>query len=916
MKSIFKRLFIFALILIGAGLVLVAMQGAAAQEPIPMHPTYALLDADGNHVLESSKPVSTLKTCGQCHDTEYIEQHSGHTQVGLDQLIAGETPSNRRDWELTSAYFGEWDPLLYRTLTATGDTSIDLTTPDWIKLYGVRHVGGGPAMYSRAGGLLTDLPADELTPENATVDPTTGELVVWDWAQSGMEEMNCFLCHTATPDNTARTVALQSGEFGWANTATLNGTGIVSEQDGEWVWNADAFDVDGKLLAEYVTVQDPRSDNCGQCHGTVHGENQVPLTGLTCDASQNNTTLRTGQVFSSQLISKSGLNLSNKSDLNRSWDIHAERVVECTDCHYAMNNPVYYKEAASDSPEHLVFDPRRLDISEYLRRPLHDFANGQPETDAAGIAYQNVIQPCEACHDTEVSHEWLPYEERHMDVLACETCHVPKMYAPALQTVDWTVIQPDSSPVLTCRGMDTSSSGNQIINGFEPVLLPHANPDGSTILSPYNLVTTWLWVYGDPAQPVPLVDLQAAWLDGENYAADVLAVFDANSDGTVTDAELMIDSDAKEALITERLATRGLENPRIEGDVQPYSINHGVAGGDWVTKDCDSCHTDDSRVNTAMILSDYTPGSTTPTFHESDGAKFSGDFVEEDGKLFYQPQTNTDVTDLYIFGHNRAGWVDWLGLAMFLGVFAGVLTHSGLRYRAARKMAGQHKHSAELHKVYMYSLYERQWHWLQTAVIFTLIFTGLVIHKPDQFGMFSFRYVVQIHNLMAIILLINAALAAFYHFASGQIRQFLPRPYGFFDQAFAQAKFYLSGIFKGEPHPMEKTPEQKMNPLQQLTYLGLLNVLLPLQILTGAMMWGIQRFPELADDLGGLPFLAPIHTLVAWMFATFIVMHVYLTTTGHHPLAGIKGMMMGWDEVETHDQTQTNTPEAQTSAAD
>ena len=52
--------------------------------------------------------------------------------------------------------------------------------------------------------------------------------------------------------------------------------------------------------------------------------------------------------------------------------------------------------------------------------------------------------------------------------------------------------------------------------------------------------------------------------------------------------------------------------------------------------------------------------------------------------------------------------------------------------------------------------------------------------------------------------------------------------------------------------------------------------------------------------LGGLPFLAPFHTLIAWLFASFIVMHVYLTTTGHTPLAGIKAMMMGWDEVEVH----------------
>jgi thiosulfate reductase cytochrome b subunit len=198
----------------------------------------------------------------------------------------------------------------------------------------------------------------------------------------------------------------------------------------------------------------------------------------------------------------------------------------------------------------------------------------------------------------------------------------------------------------------------------------------------------------------------------------------------------------------------------------------------------------------------------------------------------------------------------------------------------------------------MYGVYERLWHWLQTFTIVGLLFTGLIIHNPDIFGIFSFRYVVLIHNILAAILAVNAVLALFYHLASGEIRQFLPRPYGFFDQAFIQAKYYLRGIFRLEQHPFEKTPEKKLNPLQQVTYFAILNVLLPLQGITGLLMWGSQRWPEIATTLGGLPFLAPFHALIAWLFAAFIVLHVYLTTTGPTPLSSIKAMMDGWDDVE------------------
>ncbi len=148
--------------------------------------------------------------------------------------------------------------------------------------------------------------------------------------------------------------------------------------------------------------------------------------------------------------------------------------------------------------------------------------------------------------------------------------------------------------------------------------------------------------------------------------------------------------------------------------------------------------------------------------------------------------------------------------------------------------------------------------------------------------------------------MVNAGLSLFYHLASGEVKQFIPRPSGFYDQAILQAKYYLRGILKNEPHPFEKTPRRKLNALQQITYFGLLNVLLPGQIITGALIWGAQQWPDLAQRVGGLPLLAPVHSLIAWLLAAFVLMHVYLTTTGHTPLALIRAMMLGWEDVEAH----------------
>jgi len=416
-------------------------------------------------------------------------------------------------------------------------------------------------------------------------------------------------------------------------------------------------------------------------------------------------------------------------------------------------------------------------------------------------------------------------------------------------------------------------------------------------------------VYDDAngnVRPVRQLDLQAAWFEDGAYSPELLALFDANGDGDLDATELRLDDEAKTAVVAARLSALGLANPRVEAEVQPYSVNHNVARGEWATRDCQSCHHDDAALNQPIELATFMPGGVTPTFVGDTNVEANGSLQNgDDGALFFQPEP--EQAGVYIFGRNRVSWVDWLGLAIFLIVLGAVAVHAGLRlYVALRRPRPE----PQLKPVYMYDVYERFWHWLQTVAIILLLFTGLVIHRPDMLGMFNFRNIVWLHNMLALILLINAAMALFYHLTSGAIQQFIPRTYGFFDQAILQAKFYLYSIFKGEPHPMEKRKDQKLNPLQQLTYFWLLNVLLPLQIITGGLMWGVQQWPQVAGLAGGLPFLAPLHTLLAWLFATFIVAHVYLTTTGPTVLADIKAMVTGWEDVEVHAHTDARPGQA------
>ncbi len=900
------------IILLLIGLVILDGQRVEAQEGPPLHPTFPLLDESGEHVLDSGQPLSTMQTCGQCHDTEFITTHSFHTDVGLSALSAPGQQEGGQPWDISPGLFGKWNPLTYNYLSPEGDERIDLTTADWIKRFGSRHAGGGPAELSRSGETLEDLAPKATSVETTSVDPQTGELVAWDWQESGTVEMNCFLCHWPDPNNDERITSLQAGDFKWANSATLIGSGIVDKTEDLLDWNADAFDSDGNLRPEYINVQDPDNENCGLCHGLVHVEPQTPTTLTGCSPEQWGTITK-GQIMSPQKINQSGINIENKQEINRSWDIHTERVVGCTDCHYSLNNPIYYEETEATRPEHLIFDPRRIDLGEYLYRPLHQFAKGQSPVSNLAPQFDNSLRRCDSCHDARSTHTWLPYTDKHLGALSCESCHIPKMYAPARKLNDWTVLAEDGTPVTSCRGLEGEgpTMASVLVTGFEPLLLPRANEDGEMQLAPHNLVSSWFWVYGDPQRPVPYRDLQAAWLDADGaYHEDILEQFDGNGDGSLENEELVIDNEEKQLVVARRLEDLGLENPQIQAETRPYSISHNVTHGEWAIKDCAACHAEDSRIVATMSLSDRSPGGVLPTFVNNGTATLTGDVIAaEDGQLLFQPSTS--AADIYVLGHDNVQLVDVFGALLFVGTLLGVFVHGGLRFISARRNP---PHEAELHEVYMYTVYERLWHWLQTAVIFILLFTGLIIHKPDIFGIFSFRFVVQVHNIMAFLLVANAALALFYNLASGEIRQYLPRPRGFFNRAMLQAKYYVQGIFRGDAHPFEKSPEQRLNPLQQVTYFGLLNVLLPLQVITGIVMWGAQQWPNLAAQAGGLPFLAPFHTLISWLLASFIVMHVYLTTTGPTPTSNIRSMILGWDEVEAHPRASDKTASASSAA--
>ncbi len=194
-------------------------------------------------------------------------------------------------------------------------------------------------------------------------------------------------------------------------------------------------------------------------------------------------------------------------------------------------------------------------------------------------------------------------------------------------------------------------------------------------------------------------------------------------------------------------------------------------------------------------------------------------------------------------------------------------------------------------KVYLCTRFERFWHWAQAALIILLLITGFEIHGSLELLGFKKAYVVHIYSGIGLIVL--TAFAVFWHLTTGAWKQYKPAK----EKLFEICRFYLIGIFRGEPHPFARGPERKLNPLQRMVYLSLKIILYPLQIVTGVFLFFYPLWPQLGIK-ASLSEMACYHTLGAFAFLIFLILHTYLSTTGKPWYNHLRAMITGWEEVE------------------
>jgi len=363
-----------------------------ARQPFGVCPPFPLRDEAGqviNPVADPkvSVPYSPKQTCGTsgCHDYDKITQ-GFHFQQGK-----GEQPpavlAERYQWVSSPGnYGGNWcSPApLYRQLAPKQNTNarmIDMTSFDFVTATcGNCHPGGGPLEYDRDGKRYDHRMADPASGLTSGGDNgLSGDYYRARWAETGVIEADCLLCHQPAYDYARRNSQLANLNFRWAATEGA-GFGVVvgkvaAGERPRVEYNRALFDEQGNVKVHIAPA--PRNETCLYCHAKPDWKKR-------------------GASFSART------------------DVHLAKGLRCVDCHTSGSR---------------ASDPR------IRGKEVHQIGKGDDPSGWVRNDLDDTVRSCESCHAEgtmgapTARHSWLP--PLHLDKIACVTCHIPRRYTKA-----------------------------------------------------------------------------------------------------------------------------------------------------------------------------------------------------------------------------------------------------------------------------------------------------------------------------------------------------------------------------------------------------------------------------------------------------------------------------------------------------
>ncbi|MFA5417177.1 MAG: cytochrome b/b6 domain-containing protein [Bacteroidales bacterium] len=199
------------------------------------------------------------------------------------------------------------------------------------------------------------------------------------------------------------------------------------------------------------------------------------------------------------------------------------------------------------------------------------------------------------------------------------------------------------------------------------------------------------------------------------------------------------------------------------------------------------------------------------------------------------------------------------------------------------------------HKIYLYPVWLRIWHWINAVLFLLLLFSGLSLqYSSVEFSFIDFDVAVSMHNVSGIVITIAYFMFVFGNMFTSNGRFYKAKRKGYIPDLIVQIKYYTYGIFVHQKTPFPVTENRKFNPLQKLSYVASMYFLLPILILSGFALIFPEMIIKNVFGVSGIHLTGLVHIISGFSLSIFLFIHVYFCTIGKTPVSNFKSMINGW----------------------
>ncbi len=308
------------------------------------------------------------------------------------------------------------------------------------------------------------------------------------------------------------------------------------------------------------------------------------------------------------------------------------------------------------------------------------------------------------------------------------------------------------------------------------------------------------------------------------------------------------------------------------------------------TKDCSLCHSSDASFYSKILLEipEKDGGFRTLPVERAVLARFGQRPFFDDLYLLGESKIQRADLEEVAAALKRIGfkWIDLLGTLMVFSCLASISFHAMLMF-LTRKLRRRPQSRRDAERMPMVVAC---WHWVHGLCVVILVATAIHLRLPDVAPIFAtFLNAVNFHNLAAVILILDYVFWLSYHLGKREFKaRFLVSPSDFFSDTSAMLHYYGYLIFVGERNPLKGREYSPFDPLERSFFLTMMLLFLPVQMITGILLYDVNTMMPIIRLLGGLRVVDAVHLLFAYLLICCVIIHLYFHTLKRYSIAALR----------------------------